>query len=360
MTEKSEEINNKPVIGILTLPLSNWLGDNIEISSKKAKSFLPAAYVQWIENSGARVVPIQYTETTPILHSYLSQLNGVVICGDISPVNYSTMDKHTKIDIEVIRWMKAEFNIFQWAKIQNNMGNYFPVLGIGMGYEELIFMELMPQYYTGVTSSKKALEFTPEQIPSDEMVKSNETYLATPFVLTDTPGIFKKIPESNKTLWETTDVCYMTPGWAMNAHGKKIKKITEFLEINSIVTNKKLNTEYINVHSFKEYPFYGYAFHPEAVIYNWADQMIPQTNTGVIFSQRMSEIFVNECRKNSTVLSSNSILIYNYTLYSTSKVLKILYPENWQTMQLRKHFTNSYFFGITKHTFTGSKKKTVK
>ena len=27
----STEINNRPVIGILTLPLSNWLGDNIAL-----------------------------------------------------------------------------------------------------------------------------------------------------------------------------------------------------------------------------------------------------------------------------------------------------------------------------------------
>ena len=48
-TSSPDEINNRPVIGILTNALSNWLGDNITIDSKKAKSYLPAAYVNWIE-----------------------------------------------------------------------------------------------------------------------------------------------------------------------------------------------------------------------------------------------------------------------------------------------------------------------
>ena len=77
--------------------------------------------------------------------------------------------------------------------------------------------------------------------------------------------------------------------------------------------------------------------------------MIPQTDIGVRFSHKISELFVNECRKNLTQLSSTKILIYNYTLFSPTKVLKILYPENWETMQLQKHFTNSYFFGLVLH-----------
>ena len=59
MSDKtSTSINNRPVIGILTIPLSNWLAssDSIGIDSDQAKSYLPAAYVRWIENSGARVV----------------------------------------------------------------------------------------------------------------------------------------------------------------------------------------------------------------------------------------------------------------------------------------------------------------
>jgi hypothetical protein len=357
-TSSPDEINNRPVIGILTNALSNWLGDNITIDSKKAKSYLPAAYVNWIENSGARVVPIQYTATKPIILSYLTQLNGVIICGDISPLNYATLKKGTQFNTNILRWAHSEFIIFQWAKKQNNLGKYFPVLGIGMGYEELIFMNLMPEYYSEFTNSKSVWADLPAGYkPTDELVKASDTYRATPLTLTDTPGIFgSKISKADRKLWATNPVCYTTPGWTMNAKSKKIDKLKEFLEINSIVKEQKSKAEYINIYSFKEYPFYGMAFHPEAVIYSWIEKEIPQTDVGVEFSLKMSEIFVNECRKNLTQLTSNKILIYNYTLFSSEKVLKILYPEKWQTMQLKKHFTNSYFFGLTYHTHKTAKK----
>jgi len=194
------------------------------------------------------------------------------------------------------------------------------------------------------------MNYDVDVIPSDEMVKMADKYLASPFVLNNTPGIFEKgISKDEMKLFASDNVCYTTPGWAMNSKGNKIKKITDFLEINSLGKNKKTRKNYINAYSFKDFPFYGMAFHPEAVIYSWVEETIPQTDIGVRFSQKMSEMFVNECRKNLTQLSSNKILIYNYTLFSPAKVLKILYPQSWQTMQLRKHFTNAYFFGLTRH-----------
>ena len=71
--ENSKNINNKPVIGILTIPLSSWFADDIIHDNKKIKSYLPVAYDRWIENSGCKVVPLQYTLTKPILISELMQ-----------------------------------------------------------------------------------------------------------------------------------------------------------------------------------------------------------------------------------------------------------------------------------------------
>lgn len=347
----STSINNRPVIGILTIPLSNWLAssDAIGLDSNQAKSYLPAAYVRWIENSGARVVPIQYTLTKPIMNSYLSQVNGIIICGNIPPVNVDKLKPNTKIEMNVIRWARAEFHIFEWAKNQNRIGNYFPVLGIGMGYEELIYMHLYPKYYSQLKNSKTAMSNSKPFNPN-EMVQISGKYESMPFKLTNNPGIYgQKFSKKDKKIFATNNVCYTTPGWGMNSNSKIVKKFEKFIEINSIGKNRKLKSEYINAYSFKDYPFYGVAFHPEAVIYSWVEEVIPQTDIGVDFSQKMSEIFVNECRKNLTQLTSTKILIYNYTLFSPNKVLKILYPNKWQIMQLRSHFTNSYFFGLVLH-----------
>ena len=103
--QNQQEINNTPVIGVLTLPISNWLGENVSLKSRRAKSYLPSAYVKWIENSGARVVPIQYNATKPILLSYLNQLDGAIICGEVPAVNYGMLPDDVKVDIEVVRWV---------------------------------------------------------------------------------------------------------------------------------------------------------------------------------------------------------------------------------------------------------------
>ena len=342
-----EHINNSPVIGILTLPISSWLGENVDLKKRKAKSYLPAAWVKWIENSGARVVPIQYNATKPILLSYFSQINGMIICGDIAQINYAELDKDAKLDEEIIRWMKAAYIIFQYATQQNNKGIYFPLLGIGIGYEELVFMKTKPKYYEGLTSSDSALLFKGDELPSDEMVQIADEYKSGVLKFTDTPGIFgKQISKKNRTLWAKTKMLYTTPGWGLNNKGKYVKKLHDFLEINAIGKNNKLKTEFITMYSFKDMPFYGFSFHPEAVIYDWVDRAIPQNDEEVKFSQKLSKLFVNECRKNTVELLSDKILIYNYTLFSPEKVLKLLYPENWQTVQLKKRFTNAYFFGI--------------
>ena len=68
MNSVSNHLNETPVIGILTIPISKWVtGDQkLILKSKHLKSFIPNAYIQWLESAGAQVVPIQYNLTKPI------------------------------------------------------------------------------------------------------------------------------------------------------------------------------------------------------------------------------------------------------------------------------------------------------
>ena len=129
---------------------------------------------------------------------------------------------------------KAEFHIFEWAKKQNRMGTYFPILGIGMGYEELIFMHIYPKYYSQIKDSKTAMSKKQSFNPK-EMVEISKTYTSNPFKLTGNPGIFgRNISKTDQKIFATNNVCYTTPGWALNAKSKNVKQFETFLEINSI------------------------------------------------------------------------------------------------------------------------------
>lgn len=343
----SENINNKPVIGILTIPMSNWFIDNIMHNSKNIKSYLPTAYVRWIENSGARVVPLQYTLVKNLMISELMQVNGVIICGENGSINYLNLHEDVNIDNETIRWMKAAFTIFEFAKKENHRNRYFPLLGIGTGYEELFFMATRPNYYKKLSTIENSMTFNEGEKPDNELVTLSDKTTMQPLSLTKTPGNFVSyISDKDKKIWSKTKVCYNTSGLGLNA-----RAFPDFLEINAKAKNSKYNTEYVSIYSFKELPFYGFCFHPEAVLFNWADSEMDKKNidVDVDFSKKMSEFFVNECRKNFAKLLSKKILIYNYTLYSPDKVLKLLYPKNWESIQFKKHFSQLYLFGVVKH-----------
>ena len=63
----------------------------------------------------------------------------------------------------------------------------------------------------------------------------------------------------------------------------------------------------------------------------------------------LSERFVGDARKNHNKLITQSILIYNYTLFSPQNVIKILFPDQWEVYvkQFNKEMPVSYFFGLT-------------
>lgn len=84
--------NQRPVIGVLTEPLrgdlymaeaSQSLNDKIGGRSEEAKpGYVPRAHVQFLEQSGVRVVPVDYRLERNDLVALFDQLNGLYLPGD--------------------------------------------------------------------------------------------------------------------------------------------------------------------------------------------------------------------------------------------------------------------------------------
>ena len=76
--DKSEDFNYRPIIGVLAQELSEalvpWYGDNYT-------SYIGAAYVKWIEQAGARVVPVLINQDEDYYEKIFSSTNGLVIPG---------------------------------------------------------------------------------------------------------------------------------------------------------------------------------------------------------------------------------------------------------------------------------------
>jgi gamma-glutamyl-gamma-aminobutyrate hydrolase PuuD len=76
--EPRKEVNDRPVVGILTLdiiPYFNFTG----VDDKT--TYIDSAYVQWVQQSGARVVPIKLTDADEIVEELVPKLNGVLFTG---------------------------------------------------------------------------------------------------------------------------------------------------------------------------------------------------------------------------------------------------------------------------------------
>ena len=74
----TKEINYRPIIGILAQELSSslepWYGENYT-------SYIGAAYVKYIEQAGARVVPVLINQTDEYYDTIFKSTNGLLIPG---------------------------------------------------------------------------------------------------------------------------------------------------------------------------------------------------------------------------------------------------------------------------------------
>ena len=76
--DNAKAINYRPIVGILSQELSSslepWYGENYT-------SYIGAAYVKYIEQAGARVVPVLINQTDEYYDTIFKSTNGLLIPG---------------------------------------------------------------------------------------------------------------------------------------------------------------------------------------------------------------------------------------------------------------------------------------
>lgn len=124
-------LNNRPLIGVLTVPLDAGGCVTYALSQNKqtgikATSCFHNLYVQWIESAGARVVPIPYNKPFSEIDDTLVGLNGILFTGgDVILQNLNSTYMKT-----------AKYLLDQVLKI-NDSGEYFPLWGTCMGIQTI-------------------------------------------------------------------------------------------------------------------------------------------------------------------------------------------------------------------------------
>lgn len=77
---KKLEHGFRPVIGVLTEPLRGDLVDHS--ASKWSTSYVPKTHVQFMEQAGIRVVPIDYHLSPTEREAIFEKVNGIYLPGD--------------------------------------------------------------------------------------------------------------------------------------------------------------------------------------------------------------------------------------------------------------------------------------
>ncbi|KPP72969.1 gamma-glutamyl hydrolase-like, partial [Scleropages formosus] len=229
----SDHRNDEPIVGVLAQELSS--------SRHSGSSYIAASYVKYLEMAGARVVPVK-----------------LLIPGGGANLISSGYAKAAKI-------------FYELAVKANSQGDYFPIWGTCLGFEELSYL-----------TSKKFL-----------LSKTNTTGLALPLIFTNgsrESRMFKGFPEDVLRSLASEPITENSHEWSL---------------------------------TLEEFPFYGTQWHPEKNAYEWTKPYIPQSPSAIKMMFFMADFFVNEARKSFHRFSSEKekaeSLIYNYSPVYTGK-----------------------------------------
>ncbi|KAM4718690.1 gamma-glutamyl hydrolase isoform 2-T2 [Anableps anableps] len=269
------ERNDEPIIGVLAQ----------EVFSPKPNqtAYIAASYVKFLEAAGARVVPVMINKTLEEYKTLFSSINGILYPGGGVSIISSGYQRAAKI-------------FYELAIEANKRGDYFPVWGTCLGFEQLMYLtsEKIQLSYSNTSGVALPLNFTEEG-------KGSRMFKAFP------PDLMSALSSEplteNSHQWSLATLTYNTD-----------ENLSSFYKVLS--TNTDGNIEFVSTVEAYNYPVYGTQWHPEKNAFEWSRPYVPHSPSAVRTTFYMSEFFVSEARKNFHRFQSkeeeSKALIYNY------------------------------------------------
>lgn len=120
--EMSDE--GRPVYGVLTEPMRGDMRSKAQAESSATEkadtvTYIPKAHVQFLEQSGVRVVPISFLDSDEEIEAILDQVNGIYVPGDSNKALTNT------------RYQGAFSTILEYVESHNKDKDYFPMFLMG-------------------------------------------------------------------------------------------------------------------------------------------------------------------------------------------------------------------------------------
>jgi len=293
--------NFRPVIGVFsqetsTISSSSTIDPEVKAELSAYRYMIPASYVTWVGQAGGRVLPILLNQPAAYYDAVFAQTNGILFPGG-----------NQGIDPDDIYTEEGEI-LWNLAKNANDRGDFYPIWGTCLGFEEL-----------------SVLEAGNGDVISLNVVATN---LALP--LQFTPGarksrLFKSFPARLLKALQVDNLAFNS-----HDHGLLVSEYQSNKSLNSFFDMLSFNEApagqvFVSTMEARHYPFYGTQWHPEKNNFEWSQNAdysnIPHSPTAVLVSEATSLFFLNEARKSAHVFPEalRDQLIYSAPVIYTGK-----------------------------------------
>lgn len=210
-------------------------------------------YIHWIESMGANAIVIPYSISKISLVQQMGSIQGLIWTGGaIETDRYTEKQRMT--------YLTTLQRSFLQAKEYNDQGRYFPIWGSCLGFEMLVLMG--------------------EDLPLSRFfdhIQHHERSGQNTITFTSTPSRLKRFFPLKLRNAMTRTPCA--------THHHKLGFDIEPLPHIRIVS---IDSGFINMIEYVDYPFYGVQFHPERPFSPFSEEV----------SRQFILFLMEECRKN--------------------------------------------------------------
>lgn len=266
---EDQPLNERPIIGIIAQPFNSTI-----------PNYIMAAYIKFIEQAGARVVPVFASDSDETILDLMSKINGIVFPGGSTELNHE--------DGSLTPYSLKGKMILDKVKEMNDAGIHFPVWAICLGIQEVAVIEAP----------------FPDVLMHDAFDSYNVANNVTFKSEMSQSRMYKNIPQHIFIAMQNENITFNSHHDGL--YPEVFRKYPGLQDYNVLaVSYDKKGVEYVASIEHKKYPIYGHQYHPEKNAFIWYKELVvPHTQNAIALEQYYANFFVTEAKRNHNAFTS--------------------------------------------------------